>query len=353
MGISALFPATAQLHSATHSDSPTGDRSPMQPYRLGTARTLTMAVIDEVPGLDVSIWMNGQPVKEYEDAGEEIDGPLASKSVVKYIEAISDTEFAVNFSVLPVFKEHRQTKDDLLFKAQVDGKWYSGRFMEFGQSDSRPWNRLVEGVSGVDVAGRGTLRPFKFDAINIVEATDSTKTEIDMKAAAKLGEVIVDVFRVRIGANAESKYSAQKDTAATVSEKAIKGRALSHGTTLGTTKTIPAPKISHHTNLDGVDKPLARFIFRYRSKEALRQLLIIPRTPSPDPFISLSAAERERLAREAFQQQQMSKADPGIKRERTVKRERNDSVSVDLTGDAPTVKQRKTTLQEPIDLTDE
>lgn len=47
------------------------------------------------------------------------------------------------------------------------------------------------------------------------------------------------------------------------------------------------------------------------------------------------------------------KPEPGIKPERFVKRERRDSDIVDLTGDAPTAKQRKTTMEAPIDLTDD
>ena len=42
------------------------------------------------------------------------------------------------------------------------------------------------------------------------------------------------------------------------------------------------------------------------SVDALRKLLIIPRSPSPDLFDALPAAERERLAREAFQRQQVT-----------------------------------------------
>lgn len=126
-----------------------------------------MAVVDAVPGVEVSIWINGQPVTEYEDVGEEVDGPMAPKTVVKYIEAISDTEFGVNVSVLPIFKEHKQTKDDLLIKAKVDGRWDAGRFMKFGKSNTRPWKVLLEGVTGADVLGKGTMSPFKFAAINI------------------------------------------------------------------------------------------------------------------------------------------------------------------------------------------
>lgn len=126
-----------------------------------------MAVIDTVPGVNVSIWIDGKPVKEYEDASEEADEPLAAKTAVRYIESISDTEFAIHVSVLPTFEGHRQTNDDILVKAKVDGKWRTGRFMPFWNSDTRPWNTLLEGISGVDASGHGTVSLFKFAAINI------------------------------------------------------------------------------------------------------------------------------------------------------------------------------------------
>ncbi|ELR02078.1 hypothetical protein VC83_08547 [Pseudogymnoascus destructans] len=311
-----------------------------------------MAVIDAVTGLEVSIWINGQPGKEFEDASEEVDGPLASKTVVKYIEAISDTEFGVKVSVLPTFEEHRQTEDDLVVLAKVDGKWSAGRFMAFGRSDTRPWNALLGGISGVDETGKGTLRPFRFAVVNIVEASDIGQTEIDMKTAANLGEVIVNVFRVKIGEDVPSRYTTPEDVATSISEKVIKGRALSHGTAFGPAKAAPPRRTSAFEYVDAADKPLARFIFRYRSKDALCKLLIIERSPSIDLFDSLPAAERERLAREAFQWQQSPKPETGIKPERMVKRERRDSDIMDLTGDAPVAKQRKTTMETPIDLTD-
>jgi len=36
--------------------------------------------------------------------------------------------------------------------------------------------------------------------------------------------------------------------------------------------------------IDSPSRPLAEIEFRYRSKEALKYLSIIPRTPSPEPF---------------------------------------------------------------------
>ncbi|KFY08056.1 hypothetical protein V492_06572 [Pseudogymnoascus sp. VKM F-4246] len=277
-----------------------------------------MAVIDAVPGLEISVCINGQPVNEYEDSGEEIDGPLASKTVVKYIEATSDTEFTIKGTVRPAFDEHRQTRDDLFVSAMIDGKWVDGVCRDCTKnSEHIPWNVVLDGVRG-NAAGRGTIKAFTFTTVEIVEIADKAKIDEHVKAAANLGEITVEVFRVKL---------------------------------LGYTH-YPVGTVVPILHLRYLRK-LSKAALSHMAPQALRMLLIIPRSPSPDPFEALPAVERERLAREAFLRQQDPKPEPGIKPERIVKRERRDSDVVDLTGDAPTAKQRKTTMEAPIDLTDD
>ncbi|OBT76398.1 hypothetical protein VF21_03624 [Pseudogymnoascus sp. 05NY08] len=315
-----------------------------------------MAILEAVPGVDVSILINGQLIEEHIDADEEVEGPLAPKTVVRYIEAISDAEFAVKASVLPAFRENKQAVDDLVFHVKVDGKWAAGIIWQSAVGNIHsPWNSNIEGFYCDDATGRSTVNPFKFSDVEIVEVADKAKIDQDVKDAAALGQITVEVLRAKSGPITNSGYRAKlpEQALSEISEKAIKGRALSHGTAFGAAKIAPRASSSRCVYLDGRDNPLACFIFRYRSKEALRQLLVIPRSPSPDPFNALPTAERERLAREAFQQQQGPKAEPDIKPERMVKRERRDSDIVDLTADAPMAKLRKTTMEAPIDLTDD
>ena len=126
-----------------------------------------MAVIDTVPGVEVFILINGQPVEEYEDSGEEVNGPLASKTAVKYIEAISDTEFTIKATVHPAFDKHRRTRDDLVVDAKVDGKWVGGRFRNCTRHKIfTPWNMVLEGMLD-NVPGRETISAFTFTTVEI------------------------------------------------------------------------------------------------------------------------------------------------------------------------------------------
>ena len=52
-----------------------------------------------------------------------------------------------------------------------------------------------------------------------------------MKAAANLGEITVEVSRVEILEYVDPKKAVVNKIASEISEKAVKGRALSHGTT--------------------------------------------------------------------------------------------------------------------------
>jgi hypothetical protein len=127
-----------------------------------------MAILEAVPGVGVSIYINGQSVKEYEDDGEEMGGPLAPNTVVKYIEAISDAEFEINVSVLPAFREHRVIIHDLVFQVNIDSTKTTGRYWQDATgSVYSSWNSKIEGFYRKDAAGRTTINPFKFTDIEI------------------------------------------------------------------------------------------------------------------------------------------------------------------------------------------
>jgi len=68
--------------------------SPCEPAIGLTTNTFptTMAILDELLGLEVEVVVNGQPLKEYTDTFVDEDQP---KTVVKYIEAVSGANFEI------------------------------------------------------------------------------------------------------------------------------------------------------------------------------------------------------------------------------------------------------------------
>ncbi|KAL5346136.1 hypothetical protein ACLOAV_009169 [Pseudogymnoascus australis] len=241
-----------------------------------------MAILDALPGVEVSILTNGQSVEEYVDADEVVDGPLASKTVVKYIEAISDAEFTVKRTVLDSFRLHKQKVDDLLFQVKLDGKWAAGSYWE-NASLFAPDIYQIAGFYNRDATGRSTINHFKFAEVEIGQ----------FAIHSQLRRALI----IRIGADTNFRPSLPRQTVSEIAEKAVKGRALSHGTA-SLCISIPVKRY-------GVMSKSIRYQESNLNSDALRQLLLIPRSPSPDPWDALPAAERERLGREAFQQQQV------------------------------------------------
>ena len=71
--------------------------------------------------------------------------------------------------------------------------------------------------------------------------------------------------------------------------------------------------------VDKTKTPIAIFVFRYRSRQALVSSMIIPRTPSPPPIeerADLSAEEIRELQRQVKELRELNASATNVKRER-------------------------------------
>jgi hypothetical protein len=73
-----------------------------------------MAIIDEVPGLEVQIVVNGQPLQEHQDR----DAKVSANAVERYDEAHSNTEYEIHYS----FKEPFPGDCIVSMIVTIDGK---------------------------------------------------------------------------------------------------------------------------------------------------------------------------------------------------------------------------------------
>jgi hypothetical protein len=84
-----------------------------------------MAVLDLVPGLEVTICVDSQPLEEYpDDEYEEVpngeaEQHKATRTVTRYIESTSEKEFAVHLSAA---KGYVMDCDGILWRITIDGK---------------------------------------------------------------------------------------------------------------------------------------------------------------------------------------------------------------------------------------
>ncbi|KAJ8066197.1 hypothetical protein OCU04_005283 [Sclerotinia nivalis] len=128
----------------------------------------------------------------------------------------------------------------------------------------------VGGIVTESENGQTLVKPFIFS--NIITSVDDSKLasiKEDSDRLSVVGEIMVKVYRK-------------------MHEKALKGQAMSHGTTLGVPQAVMKKKRYTSRYLDGEDYPIAIYRFKYRSKRSLQSLLILERTPELSPFPSPS-----------------------------------------------------------------
>ncbi|KAI1808702.1 hypothetical protein F4811DRAFT_569488 [Daldinia bambusicola] len=289
-----------------------------------------MALIRGIPGIEVVVQVAGSDAVEYEDpdaSEQEETKDTTCPTSTKYVECTDGAEFSIKMIVSDTYQwGHKNT--GVAMHLRLDGKSVSGNLLL--QKD------LVNGAATSIKKGESiyctrtnqwSFRKFKFSAVDVVDDSNKNRVENDVKRARHLGLIQAEIFRcIVLGTYRSSECSAFKQSdKLELAEKSLKGKAISHGTSLSSGRHVPAPRNYKVTYIDGYRKPIAVFQFHYRSRDALRREMVIPRSPSPTPgpkreIARMSRAELERLARERLDQLQ---SEQSIKEERkpTIKKE--------------------------------
>ncbi|OTB13518.1 hypothetical protein K445DRAFT_304301 [Daldinia sp. EC12] len=312
-----------------------------------------MAVLEEVPGVKVTVFINGKDCLEYDDPDISEQQPSCPTSS-KYIESHDDTEFTIR---VIIDKDYNwgNNNHSLTFTAKMDSSFMKSRIY----CKETLINGYCEDVfEGKDTFCENTsswlCRRFKFSTVKTIENATKERLDKDLKRAKILGFIEIEIQRETATGNylADTHTHDPPSPSFELAEKALKGKSLSHGTTLSAGTTIQRPIWTRTKSLPGENGPFAIFRFQYRSRKALQDEMIIPRTPSRSPTLDgLSAAEINRLAKERLRvinggKELVKEESKGIKHER-------DEV-IDLTkSDISTRPTKNRRLSEVIDLTDD
>lgn len=122
-----------------------------------------MARSKALKGVSVSIVVNGTKATEYEAPADETPHRHPSKTVLRYIEAISGTNYSILTEVSPEYK----LKSSLEFQVRVDGWMLSMPRIFVRNEHTGPWTHTFDGKEEVDYKGRQWKKPFKFSALKI------------------------------------------------------------------------------------------------------------------------------------------------------------------------------------------
>ncbi|KAG8163976.1 hypothetical protein KVR01_005894 [Diaporthe batatas] len=283
-----------------------------------------MVIIKEL-GLEAEITVNGSTAAEYPDPEpEDIPYGQTTKACHRYVESVDNAEFAIRVGIIPGNNPVREwtgrSRDHrLLFSVAFDGG-HAVRSKTIWQYTTPT---AMEGISD---HAKGTLRKFRFAPVSTVDDVNKERITRDMHVARDLGLIRICIFRGIWKQKSARKAGSGRSTklgtdGISLAEKALKGKAISHGTALSAPVRI-APRHSSRWEVDWRDStasPLAVFYFKYRSKESLQQELIIERPRSPtmeSDLVNLSPEEIRRLALERLSQMKDSrKRDASVKDE--------------------------------------
>ncbi|KAK8034030.1 hypothetical protein PG993_009025 [Apiospora rasikravindrae] len=259
-----------------------------------------MAILEEIPGLEVTVQIDGYNVREYTDPYDANRSRGACPKAVKYIESKTGANFAVC-----LLKEHdfQHLSHHIAFRVHVDSV-EAGFFHEPNNFDYREWGVKVDGGSWKNERGVTSYK-FRFADFSILPNEDFSLEEIEdhKNEASRIGTIKVSVYDMQDAIFVEedghqdrgrSRNSSTADEALQrqdhFAEKAVKGdRALHHSVDFGHRRERLTPHIQYRGGLvrrsvwaDPQKRPFAEFEFRYRSMEGLMQEAIVSRTSRMD-----------------------------------------------------------------------
>ncbi|CZS95297.1 uncharacterized protein RCO7_05806 [Rhynchosporium graminicola] len=266
-----------------------------------------MAVLEDVPGLEVYIKIDKFALQEYDD-DEEVQASISpveqykrTRTVTKYVESATDEEFTVDINLNPGFI----MTSDLATSIQIDGKVVRNPLIQKSArkaylTGKEVHTRMTDVIDGAQTPVPGyddqfLLQKFRFSKIETYLEDEKLKdVEKDSQRIAEVGEIVVTFYRAKTSGRIKSKRARDAIEIimenAKVHEKALKGETKSHSVLLGPPCGLVKPTAISYRLLDGEDRPLAIFRFKYRSHDALKSLLIIERTPSPEAEVAPTSA---------------------------------------------------------------
>ncbi|KAI5855615.1 hypothetical protein GGS23DRAFT_589605 [Durotheca rogersii] len=280
-----------------------------------------MAVLDEFPGIRVTVKINGQTAPELADPNIAEQEPANHPTSSKYIECINGANFAVRLCVTDDY-DWKPRGHALRLQVDVDGKSIISHIIREKDLWHGVYKTDVKGPMTYDVATRQWKDGrCKFSVVRTVDDSKIDRVKRDVKVTKSLGQIQVFVFRcIYLGSTDPVPHYYTNVYTGTLefSEKSLKGKAVSHGMSLSSLKTVPAPRTCSVKDLEADGGPIAEYRFHYRSRDALRQEMIIPRTSSPGLSMASGLADMpriqlEKLARERLEQLQAGRR---FKRER-------------------------------------
>jgi len=225
-----------------------------------------MAILQGFPGLKVQVVVGDLPLPEYKDS----ENPPKANAVSKYIESVTDAEFALRVQFGATFPTNR----DVVVKISMDGNDIA--YDRIAAKDLRHPNGCLHDGALVKNGRETSLQKFKFVPVQGIDERRLLTPEFAGKVA-QTGTITVELQHcTNVRKDWLQIAKAQRVAElGEIPESAMKEDPKSHQACL----TTPVPKDEKDIeDWDWVgDGPFATFNFRYRSLKFLQAMWIAPR----------------------------------------------------------------------------
>ncbi|KAI1347775.1 hypothetical protein F5Y01DRAFT_318414 [Xylaria sp. FL0043] len=153
-----------------------------------------MAVLQDLPGVEVAIYTNGSKTPEYDSLSKADKASRSPNTAVKYTECKDNDPFSIH---IKVDQKYAFKGYFLNFAAVIDGTWANAECCSVEDVKERAWEqeiiyRVAKNPNG---NGRYVTQQFAFSEITKIDNPTNSQRESDMKRPERLGVVEVRVYR--------------------------------------------------------------------------------------------------------------------------------------------------------------
>ena len=193
-----------------------------------------MAILDSLPGVEITVVVDGEDLHEYQDTDMEDE----ENTVTKYVEAVTDANFAIKFKGS---RELEYKGEYLSLEVLVDGLCIDTPLIGRERTRKGSYTYLVEGI---DVRA-GYMRKLRFNTLETGMWTHTSQERAisnsailvtehgfglpeDLERVKNMGKIEVRLTHANKVKLTEAVYNKVVNNEGIISEKAIKGQAMTH-----------------------------------------------------------------------------------------------------------------------------
>ncbi|KAI1271544.1 hypothetical protein F5Y07DRAFT_413507 [Xylaria sp. FL0933] len=254
-----------------------------------------MAVIQNLPGVEVTIYTDGSKAPEYDGVSEADKAFRFSNTAMKYIECKDNDSFSIHIKVDQkyVFKGHF-----LNFAAVIDGTWAKTERCSEEDVKEMSWEQDISHRVAKNPNGhrRYTTQQFAFSQITKVDTPTNSQHKPDMKKLEQLGTIEVNLYRSLEGDDKMLIPAADQPKNSIVLRELMDDQ--THMTKYTHTQPTTRPKYLRRSIITEDKEHIGTFRFKYRSREFLSSEGIInPNKYCWSRFEPISRKEQMRTRR--------------------------------------------------------